>query len=238
MGSTAMAAITQLSTERVYAELQRAFGKVYKRALKLSATSMAGDAEECGLLVQVLKPADLKLTVIAASDLIFQVRLGEREVHDLKRDFGHTSKPFGEFLKSFVDSLNSLARVEISGASKECLGRAKVVVSYRIDSAHTLSVPISAPRVDRSTYYHLLMEIISEEQQVVKETAVSDSQNMNASQKPVTSQSGRTSSIASSESVSFASREGNSSITSGYSPKKVSNTQGKVKARVKRRRRH
>ena len=208
MGSTAMAAITQLSTERVYAELQRAFGKVYKRALKLSATSMAGDAEECGLLVQVLKPADLKLTVIAASDLIFQVRLGEREVHDLKRDFGHTSKSFGEFLKSFIDSLNSLARVEISGASKECLGSAKVVVSYRIDSAHTLSVPISAPRVDRSTYYHLLMEIISEEQQVVKEAAVSDSQKMTASQKPVTSQSGGTSSIASTESVSFASRGG------------------------------
>ena len=125
--------------------------------------------------------------MIAASDLIFQVRLGEREVHDLKRDFGHTSKPFGEFLKSFVDSLNSLARVEISGASKECLGRAKVVVSYRIDSAHTLSVPISAPRVDRSTYYHLIMEIISEEQQVVKETALPDSQKMTAPQKPDTS---------------------------------------------------
>ena len=36
-----------------------------QEALKLSATSVAGDGEECGLLVQVLKPADLKPTVIA-----------------------------------------------------------------------------------------------------------------------------------------------------------------------------
>ena len=54
---------------------------------------------------------------------------------------------------------------------------------------------------------------------------------MNASQKPVTSQSGRTSSIALSEPVSFASREELINHQRIFSEKNV-NTQGKVKARV------
>lgn len=226
----------RLSAEGIHAELRRGFGKVYKRALKLSATSKACGAEECGLVVQVLKPADLKLTVIVASDLIFQVRLSESEVHDLKRDFGHTSKPFGEFLKSFINSLNSLAHVELGDASLKC--HAKVVVSYKIDSVHTLSVPISAPRVDQSTYYHLLMEIIKEEQQVVKDMALLDSQKLVALVKSDNPESGGTNAIATSGSVSLMPRGASSSVASEYSPQKVSNAKGKVKVRVKRRRRN